>query len=49
MPTCPHADKLPALRWKLANLRTFKQRRPQNFVTQADALDAGLAASPSRD
>lgn len=40
---CPHADQLPALRWKLANLNTFKQRRPQDFAAQADALDAGFA------
>ncbi|MBK9427184.1 MAG: nucleotidyl transferase AbiEii/AbiGii toxin family protein [Gammaproteobacteria bacterium] len=45
---CPHADQLPALRWKLANLSTFQQRRPQDFVAQADALDAGLTTSPSR-
>ena len=46
---CPHASQLPALRWKLANLDTFQTRRPQDFVAQADALDAGLAATPSRD
>lgn len=39
---CPHADQLPALRWKLANLNTFKQRRPQDFAAQANALDAGF-------
>lgn len=46
---CPHADQLPALRWKLANLSTFKKRRPQDFIAQADALDAGLAAIPAGD
>ncbi|SDM76438.1 Nucleotidyl transferase AbiEii toxin, Type IV TA system [Franzmannia pantelleriensis] len=46
---CPHAEQLPALRWKLANLNTFQKRRPQDFIAQADALDVGLAASPSRD
>ncbi|CAI9121903.1 nucleotidyl transferase AbiEii/AbiGii toxin family protein [Brytella acorum] len=46
---CPHADQLPALRWKLANLSTFKKRRTQDFIAQADALDAGLAAIPAGD
>jgi mono/diheme cytochrome c family protein len=40
---CPHAAELPALRWKLANLETFRKRRPADFKAQADALDAGLA------
>jgi len=39
---CPHADQLPALRWKLANLTTFQKRRPQDFTAQANALDVGL-------
>jgi predicted nucleotidyltransferase component of viral defense system len=39
---CPHAAELPALRWKLANLRTFRQRRPQDFENQASALEAHL-------
>lgn len=39
---CPHAAELPALRWKLSNLETFRKRRPADFVAQADALDAGL-------
>ncbi|MGO3742242.1 nucleotidyl transferase AbiEii/AbiGii toxin family protein [Kerstersia sp.] len=39
---CPHADQLPALRWKLANLAIFQRRRSQDFAAQADALDAGL-------
>lgn len=42
---CSHAEQLPALRWKLANLRTFQKRRPQDFIAQADALDASLAAA----
>ena len=46
---CPHADQLPALRWKLANLSTFRKRRPQDFIAQADALDAGLAATPTEN
>ena len=27
---------------KLANLETFRKRRPEDFQTQAEALDAGL-------
>lgn len=41
----PHAANLPALRWKLANLEAFRQRRPKDFVAQADALHTGLNAS----
>jgi len=40
---CPHAAELPALRWKLTNLRTFSQRRPADFETQARALETSLA------
>lgn len=39
----PHAADLPALRWKLANLETFRKRRPADFQAQAEALDAGLS------
>ena len=39
---CPHAADLPALRWKLANLETFRKRRPADFQAQAEALDAAL-------
>ncbi|MBN9463819.1 MAG: nucleotidyl transferase AbiEii/AbiGii toxin family protein [Burkholderiales bacterium] len=39
---CEHAAQLPALRWKLGNLETFRKRRPEDFAAQADALDAGL-------
>ncbi|MFS8455693.1 nucleotidyl transferase AbiEii/AbiGii toxin family protein [Xanthomonas campestris] len=42
---CTYVEQLPALRWKLTNLRTFKQRRPSDFAAQADALDAALATS----
>ena len=41
---CPHADQLPALRWKLANLTTFQKRRPRDFTAQADALGVELFA-----
>lgn len=39
---CPHAAELPALRWKLANLQTFRQRRPKDFEKQASLLEARL-------
>ncbi|HHX82685.1 MAG TPA: nucleotidyl transferase AbiEii/AbiGii toxin family protein [Pseudomonadaceae bacterium] len=42
---CPHAAELPALRWKLQNLETFRKRRPEDFAAQANALDAGLSQS----
>ncbi len=42
---CRHAAQLPALRWKLSNLETFRKRRPEDFAAQADALDAGLGRS----
>ncbi|MCK2119875.1 nucleotidyl transferase AbiEii/AbiGii toxin family protein [Pseudomonas aeruginosa] len=40
---CQHAAQLPALRWKLSNLETFRKRRPEDFAAQAALLDAGLA------
>ncbi|MHB1512124.1 MAG: nucleotidyl transferase AbiEii/AbiGii toxin family protein [Acidiferrobacter sp.] len=42
---CPHAAQLPALRWKLSNLETFRKRRPNDFAAQAAALDTGLGQS----
>lgn len=39
---CRHAAELPALRWKLANLRTFQKRRPDDFESQAKALETKL-------
>lgn len=39
---CEHAAELPALRWKLSNLETFRERRPDDFASQAEALDAVL-------
>jgi predicted nucleotidyltransferase component of viral defense system len=41
---CPHAAELPALRWKLSNLETFRKRRPADFESQAQALEAHLSA-----
>ena len=40
---CPHASQLPALRWKLLNLETFRKRRPADFLAHADALDLGFS------
>jgi predicted nucleotidyltransferase component of viral defense system len=40
---CRHAAELPALRWKLSNLQTFRKRRPSDFESQADALERLLA------
>jgi predicted nucleotidyltransferase component of viral defense system len=40
---CPHAAELPALRWKLLNLQTFRQRRPADFEKQAVTLETLLA------
>jgi predicted nucleotidyltransferase component of viral defense system len=40
---CPHAAELPALRWKLVNLQTFRQRRPADFKKQAAMLETLLA------
>lgn len=40
---CPHAAELPALRWKLANLEIFRQRRPRDFESHAKKLDIKLA------
>lgn len=39
---CEHASELPALRWKLANLETFRQRRPADFEKQAALLESRL-------
>lgn len=35
---CEHAAELPALRWKLRNLATFRDRRPADFERQAELL-----------
>ena len=41
--TVPHVAELPALRWKLANLDTFRQRRPAVFAQHAEELEAAFA------
>lgn len=38
----PHAAELPALRWKLANLENFRNRRAADFERHAKALEDGL-------
>ncbi len=40
---CAHAGELPALRWKLTNLKAFSKRRPADFDAQATALETGLS------
>jgi hypothetical protein len=39
---CAHAADLPALRWKLSNLLTFRQRRRADFTRQAETLESML-------
>lgn len=39
---CKHAVELPALRWKLSNLETFRQHRPADFKRQAQLLESRL-------
>jgi predicted nucleotidyltransferase component of viral defense system len=39
---CPHAADLPALRWKLTNLQTFKRSRPGDFERQLRELETRL-------
>ena len=39
----PHAAELPALRWKLANLETFRKRRATEFKRQAKKLEDNLS------
>lgn len=39
---CDHAAELPALRWKLENLRRFQQRRGNDFERQARLLEQQL-------
>lgn len=41
---CEHAAALPALRWKLMNLATFRDRRPADFERQAGLLAEQLAS-----
>ncbi|ALD89407.1 hypothetical protein CR3_0148 [Cupriavidus gilardii CR3] len=41
---CRHVAELPALRWKLGNLETFRQRRPAEFARQVELLEAAFVA-----
>lgn len=41
---CRHAEQLPALRWKQANLMTFQKHRPDAFKRQIDTLKTQLSA-----
>jgi len=40
----PHVAELPALRWKLANIETFRQRRPAVFAQHVDALKTAFSS-----
>jgi len=40
---CRHAGDLPALQWKLSNLRTFSKSRPTEFQKQAKELELRLS------
>jgi len=44
---CPHAGELPALRWKLENLKLFRKRRPKEFLKQAEMLETALSSGTS--
>jgi predicted nucleotidyltransferase component of viral defense system len=41
--TVPHVAELPALRWKRANLETFRQRRPAVFAQHVEELHAAFS------
>ena len=41
--TVPHIAELPALRWKLANLETFRKRRPTVFAQHIQELETAFA------
>lgn len=38
----PHADELPALRWKISNLERLRAKNPAKFAKQAESLAAVL-------
>jgi predicted nucleotidyltransferase component of viral defense system len=37
--TCPHAEDLPAIRWRLQNLERFSKTRPAECARQAEELE----------
>ena len=39
----PHLSAMPAIDWKLANLRQLKKSNPKKFKTQAEALELVFA------
>lgn len=39
---CSHAQDLPALRWRIANLMRFRESRPDAFDSQVEALEKAL-------
>ncbi len=42
---CPYAADLPALRWKLANLRKLRKTNPAKFASQAEMLESKMLKS----
>jgi predicted nucleotidyltransferase component of viral defense system len=44
----PHLQQLPALQWKLLNLRKLKTRNPPRFATQRDELAARFKNLPEQ-
>jgi hypothetical protein len=40
MMKCPHLSEMPAIRWKLENIRKLKKVNSKKFQTQAEALEA---------
>ena len=41
--SCSHLAELPAIQWKLENLRKLKKKNPSKFKQQAEELEARLA------
>ncbi len=39
----PHLEDLPAIRWRIENLRHLAAEHPARFAALADALDERLA------
>jgi predicted nucleotidyltransferase component of viral defense system len=40
----PHLEELPAIRWRLQNLRQHAQQNPKRFTALSEALDAGFTS-----
>ena len=43
---CGHLAEMPAIRWKLENIRKLKKTNAKKFLTQAEALDACFQKLP---